>query len=44
MIAYVQGRFEPLMGPALYAEHEAVLAHLAVLTPAEFVRRKKWQP
>ena len=22
----LQGRFEPLMGPALYAEHEAVLA------------------
>lgn len=24
--AVLEGRFEPLMGPALYAEHEAVLA------------------
>ena len=28
--AVLEGRFEPLMGPALYAEHEAVLARDAL--------------
>ena len=28
--AVLEGRFEPLMGPALYAEHEAVLGRVAL--------------
>lgn len=28
--AVLDGRFEPLMGPALYAEHEAVLARVGL--------------
>jgi putative PIN family toxin of toxin-antitoxin system len=30
IMAVLQGRFEPLMGPALYAEHEAVLGREAL--------------
>ena len=30
LAAVLEGRFEPLMGPALYAEHEAVLGRAAL--------------
>ena len=36
--AVLESRFEPLMGPALYAEHEAVLARDALFARCRWTR------
>ena len=39
--AVLEGRFEPLMGPALYAEHEAVLARAELFARCRLSARER---
>lgn len=41
LAAVLEGRFEPLMGPALYAEHEAVLSREALFRRCRLSGRER---